>query len=112
MMTTAALTDAGTNKSMPVAAWICLMVGVWPVGLAIALVDDKREDWIRTHYKYIVRTIMISLLYCAISFVLSFVLIGMLTFLLTGIWYIIRCVKGLVYLSRNEAIPNPGTWMW
>lgn len=107
-MTTAAVPGTETDKTMPVVAWITMLTGFWPVGLAVALIDDKREEWIKTHYRYMMKTLLAGLIYCAVSFVL----IGFLTFFLTGVWYLARCVKGLVHLSRNEAIPNPGAWIW
>ena len=27
-------------------------------------------------------------------------------------WFVIRCVKGLGYLGRQEPYPNPATWLW
>ena len=28
------------------------------------------------------------------------------------LWFAVRCVKGLRYLSRQQPYPNPATWLW
>ena len=74
-----------------------------------------------SHYTFLTRTFWLGLVWCvgwglafAISIPLSFILIGIPLLLLSkamlalgAIWYGIRCVVGLVYLSRGEAYPRP-----
>ena len=111
-MTSVEMDTRGTNKTLPIVGWIACLVGGWIIGLILAYVDrGKTNDLYASHYRYLIRTVWIGLLFCAISFVLSFVAIGLLTFFATSIWYLIRCVKGLVLAVREEPIANPGTWL-
>lgn len=96
------------------------------VGLVVAYINlDKAGPRMRTHYDFQIRTFWIGLaiflslgLLIGISAVLSFVLIGipfLLLFLFlwgaVGIWFAVRCVIGLVYISQDEAYPRPNTWL-
>jgi uncharacterized membrane protein len=40
------------------------------------------------------------------------ILIGLVILLLTLVWFIIRCIKGLQALDKKEAHPDPTTWMF
>jgi uncharacterized membrane protein len=104
------------DKTLTFAAWGCMAAFPIPVapiiGVAIAFVDKGRADPILTsHYRYLIRTFFIGLLLMAVSFLLTFVLIGVLTMAAAVVWYIVRVVKGLIRLSRGEAIENPTTWL-
>ncbi|MBA4013829.1 MAG: hypothetical protein C0481_18355 [Phenylobacterium sp.] len=96
------------------------------VGLVVAYINlDKAGPRMRTHYDFQIRTFWIGLaiflslgLLIGISAVLSFVLIGipfLLLFLFlwgaVGVWFAVRCVIGLVYISQDEAYPRPNTWL-
>ncbi len=39
-------------------------------------------------------------------------MIGFLILLFVLIWLIVRCIKGMQHLDRNEPVPNPTTWMF
>lgn len=111
-MSSIEVNSRGVNKALPVAAWICCLAGPWFIGLVLAYVDrDKTSELYASHYRYLIRTVWIGLLFCAVSFVLSFVLIGFLTFFATAIWYVVRCVKGLVLALREEPVLDPATWL-
>ena len=28
-----------------------------------------------------------------------------------GVWFAVRCIVGLVYLSQGEAYPRPNSWL-
>ena len=96
------------------------------VGLVIAYMNrDNAGPRMRTHYTFLIRTFWIGLavflglgVLIGISAVLSVVLIGipfLMLFLFlwgaVGVWFAIRCVVGLVYLSQGEAYPRPDTWL-
>jgi uncharacterized membrane protein len=38
--------------------------------------------------------------------------VGVLGFAFLAVWIIVRCVKGLRFLDRREAVPDPATWLW
>ena len=75
----------------------------------------------RSHYEFQTRTFWYALIACVLNGVLmgvgvllSFILIGIplvalsgLLFVGIGLWYALRCVLGIVYLSRGEAYPRP-----
>lgn len=91
-----------------------LLVGVTPiVGVIMAYVNrSTAEPWLQTHYDFQIRTFCIAILYSVVGFILTFVLIGFLVLLWALIWYIVRCVKGMSALGRNEPIADPKSWMF
>ncbi|SIO66982.1 Uncharacterized membrane protein [Bradyrhizobium erythrophlei] len=102
----------GVNKTLPTIAWALCLVGAWPIGLIIAYVDrSKTTEVYASHYSYLIRTIWIGMLFGFVSLLLSVIAIGFFTWIATAIWYLVRCVKGLVLLVRDEPISNPGTWL-
>lgn len=74
-----------------------------------------------SHYTFMIRTFwggLIAMLFGGLLFgvgaILSIILIGFpimglawLVFALTTVWYAVRCIVGLVYLSRGEPYPRP-----
>ena len=64
-----------------------------------------------THYTYAIRTFWIGLLYTVITGVLAVVGIGLVLLPLVAVWFGVRCVRGLIVASRNEAIGDPDTWL-
>ncbi|MBS0489369.1 DUF4870 family protein [Phenylobacterium sp. 58.2.17] len=96
------------------------------VGLVVAYINlDKAGPRMRTHYDFQIRTFWIGLaiflslgLLIGISAVLSLVLIGipfLMLFLFlwgaVGVWFAVRCIIGLVYVSQDQAYPRPNTWL-
>ncbi|WP_420408334.1 DUF4870 family protein [Hoeflea sp.] len=82
------------------------------VGIVLAHLNrGKSAPWIESHYTWAIRTFWLGLLGSFISFILMFVVIGMLTIILVAIWVVVRTVIGLQKLSRNEPIDNPQSWM-
>ena len=102
---------ATDDKTLPMIAWIA-MVFMAPVGVIIAYIDrSKTNKTYATHYQYLIRTFWIGFLFMFISSIFSIVGIGLLMMAATGIWYLIRCVKGFVLLQRGEPITAPTTWL-
>ena len=97
-----------------------------PIGLVVAYMNlDKAGPRMRTHYDFQIRSFWIGVaiflslgLLIGISAVLSVLLIG-LPFLflfiflwgMVGIWFTIRSIVGLLYLSQGEPYPRPNTWL-
>lgn len=90
-----------------------LLVGVTSlVAVVLAYINrGKGTGWLETHYTWAIRTFWIGLLFSLISLVLSFVLIGVLGFIATLVWFIVRVVIGLQKVSRDEPIANPQSWV-
>jgi hypothetical protein len=56
---------------------------------------------------YLIRTNWIGMLFGLVGLLLNVIAIGILTWLVTAIWYLVRCVKGLVLLVRDEPMVLP-----
>ena len=57
------------------------------------------------------RTFWIGLLFGVISGVTVPLLgVGILLGILTGLWILIRCIKGISWLQKGAAVPNPASW--
>eukprot|EP00873_Tetraselmis_striata_P043616 jgi/Tetstr1/463880/TSEL_008691.t1 len=65
-----------------------------------------------SHYTYLIRTFWMGLAYALLSMVLMMVGIGFLLMIALVVWLIVRCVKGLQWVSRGEPVPNPETWLF
>ena len=83
------------------------------VGVILAYIHrEEASPWLRTHYQFQIRTFWIGLLFFAISVVTSMIYIGWILLLLTLIWSLIRCVKGLIAIFNGAPYDNPETWLW
>ncbi|MEM5500095.1 hypothetical protein WNY59_00685 [Ahrensia kielensis] len=81
------------------------------IGLVMAYMNrGKAGGFTETHYTWLIRTFWIGLLYSLIAAILIFVMIGMFVAIAVAIWAVIRVVKGLMALGRNEPIPDPQSW--
>jgi len=81
------------------------------IGLIMAYMNIEDADtWLKTHYRYQIRTFWIGIVYSAIAFILIFVIIGYFLFLLIVVWMIIRCIKGMKALDKQEAIEDVTRW--
>jgi uncharacterized membrane protein len=92
------------------------------IGLIIAYAQQGSAGPVmRTHYTFLIRTFwigLIAMIAAGVAFgvgaILSVILIGIpimalagLVCAVAGIWYGVRCIVGLVYLSRGDAYPRP-----
>ncbi|HJW40752.1 MAG TPA: DUF4870 domain-containing protein [Rhizomicrobium sp.] len=106
------------GKGVALAVYILYLVGmVIPftglVGLVMAYVNrGKAPDWVRSHFRFQIRTFWIALLYGVVSIVLVKVVVGILLGLFTVVWLIVRCVKGMICLGDGNAYPKPASWLW
>ena len=81
------------------------------VGLVAAyFYRDQAPEWLKSHYDYAIRTFWLSFAWLAIGLGLMVVAVGLFVWLLLPVWLIVRCVRGLSFLDRSEAIPDPKTW--
>ncbi|MFN3523517.1 MAG: DUF4870 family protein [Phenylobacterium sp.] len=122
---------ASEDKILPAVVYALYLVGVSNgltvvLGLILAYVSkDGAGPKMRTHYDFLIRTFWMGLAWCviggllvAVGIPLSFVLVGIpplllggLILSLVGVWFIVRCVIGVIYLARDEAHPRPETWL-
>lgn len=81
------------------------------VGIVMAYINrGKAGGFVESHYTWQIRTFWIGLLYSFISALLFIVGIGFLLMLAVGVWVIVRVVKGMMALNKNEPISDPATW--
>jgi uncharacterized membrane protein len=105
-----------TDKGMALVIYILYLVGLvagitYVVGVIMAYVNrGGSPDWLASHYSYQIRTFWIGLLFSVISSLLIAALVGYVLLLLTILWLIIRCAKGITLLNELRPVPNVITW--
>ncbi len=106
------------DTTMPMVVYVLylasLLIGITAlVGVIIAYVNrSSAPEWLEQHYRFQIRTFWIGLLYAFVGAVTSVILIGWLILLFTLVWFIIRCVKGMMFLNKREAPTDPASWMF
>lgn len=88
------------------------------IGVIIAYVNrSDAPEWLASHYRFQIRTFWLCLLYLVLLWVIALVLLSPIAFgiavviiMVLPVWWIIRCAKGIKYLSREEAYPDPAGW--
>ena len=66
----------------------------------------------KSHYTFQIRTFVIGLIYFLIGLLLLYLAVGALIILWALVWSLVRNVKGLLALNRNDPIANPKSWMF
>ncbi len=82
------------------------------IGVIFAYLNrGKIGGLVDNHYTWLIRTFWIGILYSLIAALLMFVGIGFLLLLAIVIWALIRLIKGLQKLNRNESMPDVSSWL-
>ncbi len=106
-----------TTKGTVKIIYVLYLVGVvfWLtgiIGVVMAYVNrGDAPDWLKTHYQFQIRTFWIGALYMLIGAILTIFVIGYILIILWMVWLIIRCIKGIKYLDKEEAYPSPTKWL-
>ncbi len=89
-----------------------LLLGVTAVvGVVMAYVyQGDAPDWLKTHYRFQIRTFWLGLLFGFVGLLLCLILVGYLVLVFLLVWLVVRCVKGLKFVSRREPYPDPVGW--
>jgi len=83
------------------------------IGLVMAYINQSDSpDWLKTHYRFQIRTFWIAVLFSVVAGFLSFIFIGYFLMPLIVIWLIIRCVKGMKALQQRQQHPDPTSWIF
>jgi len=84
------------------------------IGVVIAYSQATRSarSPIKSHYTFQVRTFWIGLIYLVVGFFLLHFGVGVLILLWGVVWSLVRNVKGLLTLNRNEPIANSESWLF
>jgi uncharacterized membrane protein len=122
---------AAEDRTLPIVVYVLYLVGLVNgltilIGLAIAYANkDRAGPRMQSHYIFQIRSVWTALAWWIIGFFLlfwggifSFLLIGIpfaiLGWLIVGavhLWFGIRCIVGLVFVSQYEGYPRPRTWL-
>lgn len=108
-------TDGAGNANIVYILYLAgVVVGITPlIGVIMAYIwQADAPDWLKTHYRFQIRTFWISLLFGVICMILVFVIIGWFLLLAAAVWYIVRCVKGMTALSKQQPIADPASWLF
>ncbi len=128
--------DTGTvaateDKTMPMVAYVMYLLTFATgftvfIGLIMAYANRAAAGpKMESHYTFMIRTFWLTIAWAIIGGLLvlfggifSLILVGvpflMLGFFIcgaVGIWFAVRCIMGLVSLSRDEAYPRPMNWL-
>ena len=83
------------------------------VGVIIAHFQSKSTNsYISSHYQFQIRTFWIGLLYIVVGSILAYVIVGFAILLWWFVWSLIRIVKGLLLLNKQQPISNPSSWLF
>lgn len=83
------------------------------VAVIMAYVNQEDSpDWLQTHHRFQIRTFWIGLLYACVGIFTFGIGIGYFIILFTVVWIIVRCIKGLKQLEKNQSVKNLESWMF
>ena len=104
----------GTAKLVYILYLVSLLIGITAIiGLIIAYVNrDDAPGWLQSHYRFQIRTFWMGAFYMIVGTLLLQFLVGLLILLFFIFWLIVRCAKGIKYLDKEKAYPEPGSWMF
>ena len=93
---------------------IAIVVGLTAIaGVVMAYIyRGDAPEWVRTHYRFQIRTFWIGLLISLVGTLLTWIGVGFLILAALLVWWIVRCVKGMKALGERRPIENPATWGW
>lgn len=94
------------------ASFIVGITGLVGVILAYVWRGEPGEDWATSHYRFHIRTFWLALMGGLISALLSIILIGLLGFVVIGLWIIVRTVLAMLAAQKRQPIANPATYLW
>ena len=91
-----------------------IIIGITAIiGLVMAYINrDDAPDWLKTHYRFQIRTFWIGAMYLFIGVLFAQFIIGLFILLFWLLWLIVRCAKGYKYLDREQAHPDPAGWLF
>ena len=128
--------DSGTvnlteDKTLPMVAYVLYLLTFASgftvfIGLIIAYANRATAGpKMESHYTFMIRTFWLSIWWFIIGGLLvlfggvfsvilvgiPFLMLGVFICSVVGIWFGVRCIMGLLHLSRGEAYPRPMNWL-
>lgn len=81
------------------------------VGVIMAHVSaGEYTEPARSHLRFQYRTVWIGLGIGLIGAATSFIMVGFVVLAVLLVWWIVRCVRGLLIANRREPLPEPERW--
>lgn len=68
-------------------------------------VNESRSAFITSHHRWLIRTFWWGLLWFAVSWLLTFILVGFLGFIVLAVWWIYRIVRGALNFVERRPMP-------
>ncbi len=119
------------DKTLPVIAYVLYLLSFATlftvlIGLVVAYSNRGHAGpKMESHYTFLIRTFWLSIWWFVIGGLLvvfggifsiilvgvPFLMLGIFICSVVGIWFAIRCVIGLLHLSRGDAYPRPHSWL-
>jgi uncharacterized membrane protein len=105
--------DRGLALAVYILYFLGYLTGITSfVGALIAYLQaPSTEAGIKSHYTFQIRKFWIGLLYLVGGVILIHT-VGAMILLSAFIWSLMRNVKGILALNRNEPIANPDSWLF
>ncbi len=83
------------------------------IAVVIAYIQvDSANAPVKSHYTFQMRTFVIGFIYFLAGLLLLHLAVGALIIFWALVWSLVRNVKGLLALNRNDPIANPKSWMF
>ncbi len=104
------------NPTLAFVVYILYIVGYFTgftalIGVIIAHIQSNSENgYIQSHYRFQIRTFWIGLIYLIVGSVLAYVIVGIFVLIWWFIWSLIRIIKGILLLNKQEPIRQPASW--
>jgi uncharacterized membrane protein len=119
------------DRTLPTVVYALYLLGLINgltvfIGLIVAYANrDRAGPAMESHYTFQIRTFWIAIAWWVIGLVLLFwgiplsviligvplVIAGVLILAMTHIWFALRCILGLIYVSRGDPYPRPRSWL-
>lgn len=84
------------------------------VGLVAAYIYRRDAvPFLAEHYRFLIRTFWIGIVYSIAAAILSFAIIGLaIPTVVLPVWLVIRCIVGWYAVHRNRPPARPDSWLW
>ena len=104
----------GTAKIVYILYMVGLLFGITGIiGVVMAYINKTdAPEWLKSHYQFQIRTFWIGAIFIFLGSVLSLILVGWFILLFWVVWLIIRSIKGMKALEKNQAVENPTRWLF
>jgi uncharacterized membrane protein len=119
------------DKLLPIVVYALYLLGCTNgltilVGLIVAYLNRETAGPINaSHYTFAIRTFWLSIWWFVIGLALFLVGLALAVLLIgipmliaggtimgaIGVFFVVRCIMGLVYLLQGQAYPRPATWL-